>query len=207
MLLHGRGATAEGIVGLGAELGDSVAVVAPQAPAIGGVPQWYPASFLAPLAANQPWLDQALAAVGAAVAHLDAQGVPRERVAIGGFSQGACLGLEYVARAGGRWGAAFALSGALIGTGPGPADAATLRGAGGLFPDKAFDYEHTLDGTPVFIGCGDPDPHIPAARVERSARVLRDIGAETDARLYPGAGHTIVQDEVRAVRTLLHGIG
>ena len=207
VLLHGRGASPESIVPLARELGESLAVVAPRAPVIGGVPQWYPHPFLAPLDANAPWLGHALDAVADAVAALEAGGLPRARIAVGGFSQGACLGIEYLARAGGRWGGAFALSGALIGTGPGPGTATPLRGAGGRYPDKAFDYERRLDGTPVFLGCGDPDPHIPAARVERSAEVLRALGAETDARLYPGIGHTIVEDEVRAVRAMLDRIG
>ena len=203
VLLHGRGATADSILALGRELGDGLALVAPQAPAVGGVPQWYPHSFLAPLDANQPWLGRALDAVGRAVAHAEAGGVERARIAVGGFSQGACLGLEFVARAGGRWGGAFALSGALIGTGPGTGGAPALRGAGGLYPDKAFDYATDLEGTPVFLGCGDPDPHIPAARVRRSAAVLEALGAAVEARLSPGLGHTVSREEIDAVRDML----
>ena len=207
VLLHGRGATAESILALSAELGDGLAFLAPQAPTVGGMPQWYPHSFLAPLPANQPWLDRALAAVGAAVTHARAQGVPRERIVVGGFSQGACLALEAFARAGGRWGGAFALSGGLIGTGPGPDGAPALRGAGGAFPDKAFAYDGSLGGTPVFLGCGEPDPHIPAARVRRSAEVLASLGAVVDVRLYPGLGHTVAPEELAAVRAMLGPIG
>ena len=202
ILLHGRGASAPSILGLGRELGPDLALLAPQAPPIGGVPQWYPHSFLAPNEANEPHLGRALDAVAAAVAHAEAA-LPRARIAIGGFSQGACLGLEHLARTGGRWAAAFALSGGLIGTGPGPDATPGLRGAGGLYPDKAFAYGTRLDGTPVFLGCGDPDPHIPAARVRRSAEVLAELGADVDARLYPGLGHTVSHDELDAVRALL----
>ena len=197
VLLHGRGATAESILGLGAELGRSdLAYLAPQA--AGGA--WYPQSFLAPLDANEPWLSSAIEAVMAAVAEAH---VPGERVVLGGFSQGACLACEVAARHTGRWGGVVALSGGLIGTGPAPPAAPPLRALGRTFPDKAFDYGGSLAGVPAFLGCSDVDPHIPLARVERTAEVLGALGADVDLRVYPGFGHSVNADEVEAVRALL----
>ena len=200
VLVHGRGAGPEGILGLAdAVAPGDWAVLAPRA--AGG--SWYPRSFLAPLAANEPWLSSAVRAVMAAVAEAEAAGVPRERVVLGGFSQGACLALETAARHAGRWGGAFALSGALIGTGTGPADAPPVSGMGGAYPDKAFDYDGDLAGTPVLVAGSDVDPHIPLARMERSAEVLRDQGAAVDLRVYPGFGHAVNADEAEAVRAIV----
>ena len=217
VLLHGRGATAEGILGLGRELGRSdLALLAPQA--AGGA--WYPQSFLAPLEANEPWLSSAVRAATRAVAVAEAAGVPRERVVLAGFSQGACLACETVARhaGGGRWGGLVALSGGLIGTGPAPPaaappgaappgaappGAAPLRALGRTWADQAFDYAGSLAGVPAFVGCSDVDPHIPPARVERTAAVLRSLGADVDLRVYPGFGHAVNADEVDAARDLL----
>ena len=198
VLVHGRGDSAQGILQLAPEIGrPGLALLAPQAS--GGA--WYPSSFLAPIEANEPGLGSGIAAVLRAVAQAEAAGLSRDQIALGGFSQGACLALETAARHAGRWRAVFGLSGGLIGTGPGEGPA--LRGMGGIYPAKAFDYDGSLDGTPVFLGCSDVDPHIPLARVERTAEVLRDLGAEVDARVYPGFGHTVNADEVAAVRALL----
>ena len=200
VLVHGRGATAQSILGLGAELDrPDLAFLAPQA--AGGA--WYPHSFLAPVEANEPGLSSGIAAVLRAVEAAEAAGVERARVVLGGFSQGACLATETAARHATRWGGVVALSGGLIGTGPGPADAPPLRGMGGAYPDKAFDYGGALDGTPVFVGCSDVDPHIPLARVERTAAEFARLGAEVDLRVYPGFGHTVNRDEIEAVRALL----
>ena len=200
VLVHGRGARARDILALGAEVApDGIALLAPQAPGR----SWYPNSFLAPIDANEPSLSRGIAAVMNAVARAEGAGIARDRIAVGGFSQGACLALETVARHGGWWGGAFALSGALIGTGPGAEDDPPLRGMGGTFAEKAFDYPSRLAGTPVFLGCSDADPHIPLARVERSALVLRDLGAHVDARVYPDMGHTVNRDELDAVRAML----
>ena len=203
VLLHGRGATAPSILGLAPEIGrDGWAFLAPQA--AGGA--WYPNSFLAPLDANEPWLSSAVRAALAAVERAEAAGIAPERVVLGGFSQGACLALETAARHPGRWGGAFALSGGLIGTGPGPAQTPPLQGMGGRYPDKAFDYGGSLAGAPVFIGGSDVDPHIPSTRMERTADVFRQRGAAVDLRVYPGMGHTVVADELDAVRALLAGV-
>ena len=199
VLLHGRGATAEGILGLAAEFGRSdLAYLAPQAAGAA----WYPQSFLAPLDANEPWLSSAVEVVMAAVAEAEAH-VGRERVVLAGFSQGACLACETAARHAGRWGGVVALSGGLIGTGPAPPAAPPLRAMGRAFPDKAFDYDGSLAGVPAFLGCSDVDPHIPLARVERTAEVLAALGADVDARVYPGFGHSVNADELEAVRALL----
>ncbi len=200
VLVHGRGDSARGILGSATEVDrPDAAWLAPQA--AGGA--WYPHSFLAPLDANEPGLSSGIRAVLRAVGQAEAAGIPRERVVLAGFSQGACLAAETAARTGGRWGGVAVLSGGLLGTGPGPADAAHVSGMGGSYAEKAFDYDGSLDGTPVFVGCSDVDPHIPLARVERTAEVLRHLGAEVDARIYPGMGHTVSRDEIDAVRALL----
>ena len=196
LLVHGRGATPEGVLALAEALGRvDLAYLAPRA--AGG--SWYPHSFLAPLDANEPWLSSAVRAV---LATVEAAGVAQDRVVLGGFSQGACLALETAARQGGRWAGAFAWSGALIGTGPGSAGAPPLAGMGGRYADKAFDYPR-LDGTPVLIAGSDVDPHIPIARMRRSADVLRQRGAGVELRVTPGAGHAVGAGDLAAARRLL----
>ena len=203
VLVHGRGDSARGILGLARELDrPDLAYLAPQA--AGGA--WYPNSFLAPTEANEPGLSSGVRAVMAAVATAEAAGIPRARIVLGGFSQGACLASETAARNAGRWGGVFALSGGLIGTGPGAADAPRLAGMGGTYAEKAFDYDGDLAGTPVFLGCSDVDPHIPLQRVEKTADVFRQLGAEVDARVYPGFGHTVNTDEIEAVRVMLAAV-
>lgn len=183
VMLHGRGATAESILELVGPIGASgVAYLAPEA--TGG--QWYPHRFMEPIELNEPWLSSALALVGRVLEELAATGVPAERVVLLGFSQGACLALEYAARNGRRYGGVVGLSGGLIGP-----------------PGTGWDYTAALDGTPVFLGCSDVDFHIPRARVDESAEVLRGLGAEVEERIYPGMGHTVNQDEVDWVRGLL----
>lgn len=200
VLLHGRGATAEGILDLGRAFErPDLALLAPQA--AGGA--WYPDSFLAPLDANEPWLSSAVEAVVRTVALAEDAGVARDRVVLAGFSQGACLACEVAARHASRWGGVVALSGGLIGTGHAPPGAAPLRALGRAFADKAFDYDGSLEGVPVFVGCSDVDPHIPLARVERTAEVLAALGADVDLRVYPGFGHAVNADEVEAARALL----
>jgi predicted esterase len=190
VLLHGRGATAESILGLGAAVvgGDPrrrrVALLAPRAAGR----SWYPKSFLAPLADNEPWLSSALAAVGGLIADLAADGVPPERVVVAGFSQGACLALEFAARNPRRYGGVAGLTGGLIGP-----------------PGTPRDYPGSLAGTPVFLGAGDPDPHVPWARVEESAEALRRLGAVVTLRRYPGLPHTVDDDEIEALRALVDG--
>ena len=183
ILIHGRGASAEDILGLAHEFATTdVAFVAPQAAAS----TWYPYSFLSPITQNEPWLTSALAIVGGLVQSLADEGVASERVAILGFSQGACLTLEYAARNARRYAAVIGLSGGLIGP-----------------PGTPRTYTGSLDATPVFLGCSDVDPHIPVERVRESAAVLRTMKAEVDERIYRGMGHTVNSDEIVAVRALL----
>lgn len=183
ILIHGRGASAEDILGLAREFAaDDVAYLAPQA--AGNT--WYPYSFLAPLPQNEPWLTSALAVVGGLVQTLGEQGVPSEHVAILGFSQGACLALEFAARNARRYAAVIGLSGGLIGP-----------------PGTPRLYHGTLDATPVFLGCSDVDPHIPVERVRESAAVLRNMKGTVDERIYRGMGHTVNSDEIDAVSAML----
>ncbi len=192
ILVHGRGAGAADILALGREASpEALALLAPDADGA----TWYPHSFLAPLASNQPHLDGALAALGRAVAQAEAAGIPRERIALAGFSQGACLSLEFAARTGGRWGAVVALSGGLIGNGE--------DGSNKPPADKTFDYGTDLARTPVLLGCSDVDPHIPLSRVRRSALVFGDLGANVDERIYKNMGHAVNRDELDAMRALL----
>jgi predicted esterase len=183
IMVHGRGATAESILGLSGELaGSGFAYLAPQA--AGNT--WYPNRFLAPITSNEPWLSSALAAVAGVLEKVAAAGIPPERTLLLGFSQGACLVLEFAARNTRRYGGVVGLSGGLIG------------------PDGTpRDYSGSLDGTPVFLGCSDVDPHIPEERVHHSAEVLRRLGGVVTTRLYPNMGHTINQDEIEAVQEMM----
>jgi phospholipase/carboxylesterase len=187
LMLHGRGATARGILGLADELAHAaVAYRAPQA----ARRTWYPYSFLAPTERNEPGLSSALRVVGGALDGFAEAGFGPERVVLLGFSQGACLALEYVARHPQRYGGVAALSGGLIGP-----------------EDEPLAYDDgDLAGTPVFLGCSDQDPHIPLERVRDSEDVLRAMGASVTARIYPGMGHTVNEDEIKHVRALLDAL-
>jgi phospholipase/carboxylesterase len=187
VLLHGRGSNAEDMLGLTQEFGQrDIAYLAPEAPGH----TWYPYSFLAPLAQNEPHLSNALATVGATLDRLAQEGFAAARIALIGFSQGGCLGLEYVARNAKRYGAVAGLSAGLIGP-----------------PGTPRDYQGALAGTPVFLGCSDIDAHIPLARVHESRDVFEKLGAQVTERIYPGMGHTVNEDEVAHVTKLLAGIG
>jgi predicted esterase len=183
VLLHGRGATAESILTLVPALGvDDFAYLAPQA----GGNSWWPHSFLAPIPSNEPGITSAMLAVEGVLAHISASGISPDRTVLLGFSQGACLAAEFAARHARRYGGVAALSGGLIG------------------PDGTpRNYDGSLEGTPVFLGCSDIDTHIPADRVRLSAMVLERLGAAVTMRLYPGMGHTINDDELSAVRTIM----
>ena len=184
ILLHGRGASADDILGLAAEL--RVADVAFLAPEAAGS-TWYPKTFLAPLPENEPWLSSALSRIDTLVGQLrDQHGVPPERIGLLGFSQGACLTLEYVARQTAPYAAVVGLSGGVIGP-----------------PGTPRDDPGSLAGARAFLGCSDIDAHIPIDRVRESTTVYRRMGAEVDERIYPRMGHTVNQDEIEAVRALL----
>jgi len=187
VMVHGRGATAESILELRHEFENpDLAYVAPQAAGY----TWYPYSFMAPMERNEPGLSSALARLGEVLAGLEAAGITPERTILLGFSQGACLALEFAARNARRYAAVVGLSGGLIGP-----------------PGTPRDYPGSFDGTPVFLGCSDRDPHIPRERVDESAEVLRRMGAEVTERIYPAMGHTVNEDEMEFVRGLVAGVG
>jgi predicted esterase len=186
VMVHGRGATAESILELRHEFENpELAYVAPQAAGY----TWYPYSFMAPMERNEPGLSSALARIGEVLAELEARGVPPERTILLGFSQGACLALEFAARNARRYAAVVGLSGGLIGP-----------------PGTPREYPGSFEGTPVFLGCSDRDPHIPRERVDESAEVLRRMGAEVTERIYPAMGHTVNADEMELVRGLVAGV-
>lgn len=186
VMAHGRGASAEDILSL-ADVLDVMgfALLAPQAAGF----QWYPYPFTAPMEQNEPYLSSALTKLGSVLAQVAEAGIPPERTVLLGFSQGACLSLEYIARNAQRYGGVAGLSGALIGP-----------------DDTPRDYPGSLAGTPIFLGCSDVDPHIPAARVRESASVLERLGAQVTMRLYPGLGHTVSRDEADAVNKMLAAV-
>jgi predicted esterase len=182
VLVHGRGATPESILTLADDVPHDLGFtfVAPGASASTNHPRsWYPHSFLAPVDTNEPGLSSGLAKIEKAVRELEAHGVARHDIMLVGFSQGACLAVEYAARHARRWGGIAALTGGLIGERVARGD-----GAGGF------------DGTPIFLGCSDSDPHVPLWRVDETEDILRGMGAHVEKRIYPGMPHTIIRDEL-----------
>lgn len=185
ILVHGRGASAEDIMTVGAELQQpGFAYLAPQA--AGNA--WYPNPFTAPIESNEPYLSAALEMLAGLVKQVEAS-VPAANIVLLGFSQGACLSLEFAARNARRYGAVIGLSGGLIGPEGTPRD-----------------YSGTFQGTPVFLGCSDVDPHIPKERVLGSGAVFELLGADVTVRLYPGMAHTVSLDEIVAVQAILQTI-
>jgi len=186
ILVHGRGATARSIVQMGQEVHrEGVALLAPQA----ARNTWYPNSFLAPVEQNEPGRSSGLAAIDDAVERAAGAGIDRERVLLLGFSQGACLASEYVARNPRRYGGLAALSGGLIGESV-----------------DSTSYEGDIEGTPVFVGCSDVDPHIPLERVEATAEAFERLQGDVDKRIYEGMGHGVNDDELDAVDELVAGL-
>jgi predicted esterase len=185
-MVHGRGATAESILTLVPALtADGFAFLAPQA--AGNT--WYPNSFLAPIPSNEPGIASGISAIADVIAAVSDAGIPLSRTMLLGFSQGACLSLEYAARNASRYGGLACLSGGLIGPD------GTLR-----------NYSGSFDGTPAFLGCSDVDGHIPALRVTESASVLRHMGANVTMKLYPGMGHLVNEDEIAAVNAMMEEV-
>ena len=183
VMIHGRGATAESILTLLPALNvPGFAYLAPQA---SGNTR-YPHSFMAPIESNEPGISSGMQAIEDLLSRVEAAGVPRERTMLLGFSQGACLALEYTARHAQLYGGVAGLSGGLIGPEGTPRN-----------------YPGSLDGTPVFLGCSDVDSHIPAARVRETAEVLSRLGGRVTMRLYPGMGHLINEDEIATVRKMM----
>lgn len=183
LMVHGRGAKAEDILSLAEQFAQpGFAYLAPQA--AGNT--WYPNRFLVPLEENEPWLSSALELVGDVMKQIVAASIPAERTILLGFSQGACLTLEFAARNAQRYGGVVGLSGALIG------------------PDDApRDYPGSLAGTPVFLGCSDVDFHVPKERVEETAKVMQNLGGDVTERLYPNMDHTVNYDETEFVREMM----
>jgi phospholipase/carboxylesterase len=183
LLIHGRGATAESMLALADELDlPDVALIAPQA----ANRTWYPYSFMAPIQQNEPNLTSALRLVKELVEQVMERGFATEQIALLGFSQGACLATTFAARHPHRYGGVFGLSGGLIGP-----------------EDTPFDYDGSMEGTPVFLGCSDRDPHIPQSRVDETAEVFRTLGADVTKRIYEGMGHTVNRDEIAFVQETL----
>jgi phospholipase/carboxylesterase len=183
ILLHGRGATAEDILGLEREFRrPDLAYLAPQA----AEHTWYPNSFLAPIDKNEPWLTSALDKVRTIVDEIALAGISHDKIVLAGFSQGACLASEFVARSGVQYGGLIAFTGGLIGP-----LGTELR------------YSGKLKGMPVFLGSGDPDAHVPWQRVQESGAIFSEMGGEVTIRRYPGMGHTINQEEILEARRVL----
>ena len=186
VLVHGRGATARGIINtMGRLHRPGVALLAPQA----ARNTWYPNSFLEPVERNEPYRSSGLDAIGAAIETANDAGIPTERTMVIGFSQGACLGSEFIARNPTRYGGAVSFSGGLIGE--------TV---------DHDDYAGDLEETPYFIGCSDVDPHIPLERVNLTAELLDELGADVEKRLYEGMGHGVNEDEIEYVSGMVDSL-
>lgn len=183
ILVHGRGAAAADILELADYLPHPEMVyLAPQAQGN----TWYPYSFLYPMEQNEPGLSSGLQRLAELVAEVEAAGIPTHRIILAGFSQGACLASEFMARNARRYGGLLAFSGGLIGP-----------------PGTARNYAGSLEGTPVFLGCSDVDFHIPKERVQETAELFTRLGADVTMRLYPGMAHTIIQDEIDAANKIV----
>jgi len=186
VMIHGRGGRAEDILTLVPMLDrEDFVYLAPQA----ADNTWYPYSFLAPIHQNEPGITSGMQVIRDLLDEIAAAGIPAERTMLLGFSQGACLSLEFSARHARRYGGIACLSGGLIG------------------PDGTpRDYPGSMDATPVFLGCSDVDPHIPKERVELSAKVMGELGADVTMRIYPGLGHVVNEDEREQVRSMMAAI-
>ena len=183
IMLHGRGANAEDILGLAEHLNvKDFALIAPQAKDN----SWYPYSFLSPLSQNEPWLSSALSMLGELVDDLKLQNFSTEHIYFAGFSQGACLTLEFVTRNATKYGGVAAFTGGLIGD-----------------RINALNYKGDFQNTPIFIGSSNPDPHVPVERVTASEKILKDMHADVTAKLYNNMGHTISLDEINEANKLV----
>lgn len=183
ILLHGRGSTAEDILELHSHLPlDDFALIAPQATN----QTWYPYSFLAPVEENEPWLSSALDLLGEIVKDLMKKGFDSREIYLLGFSQGACLCLEFATRNASKYGGITAFTGGLIGE--------TL---------DSENYSGDFEATPVFIGTGDPDSHVPVGRVKRTAEILNNMNADVSVKIYENRPHTISENELELARDLI----
>jgi predicted esterase len=186
ILIHGRGATAPSIL----ELADALyhpgmAYLAPQAANY----TWYPYSFLSPISQNEPGITSGLNKIGELVQQVEEAGIPRSKIIIAGFSQGACLASEYIARNPDRYGGLLAFSGGVIGP-----------------PGMERNDSGDLEQTPVFLGCSDVDPHIPLRRVEETADIFTRLNAQVNKQIYPNMPHTIIQDEIDEAMKIVESI-
>ncbi len=185
ILLHGRGGTAQGIISLAQEFDlKDIAIYAPQA----ANQSWYPYSFMAPNEQNQPALDSAVEVVSGLIDEIIASGLPASKIYIAGFSQGACLTLEVIARNAQRFGGAVAFTGGLIG------------------PEIDLSkYKGDFAGTPVLITTGNPDPHVPLSRVQESEVVLKNLNADIHVEVFNGRPHTIIAKEIELANKYVFG--
>jgi predicted esterase len=182
IMVHGRGAGPENILDLVPALGQSnVTYLAPAA----ANRTWYPYSFMADIAKNEPHLSSALSVLAAMVEQVESAGIARDRIVMLGFSQGACLTTEFAIRNASRFGGIVAFSGGAIGP-----------------PGTTWNESGRFDGTPVFFGCSDVDAHVPADRVRESAEVCARMGADVATRIYPGLGHLVNDDEIASAQAL-----
>jgi len=183
IMLHGRGASAESIITLADHLNlKDAAIYAPQA----SNHSWYPYSFMAPVESNQPALDSALVLIQETIEEIIKDGIPSNKIYFLGFSQGACLSLEYTARNASRYGGIIAYTGGLIGQTLDPSN-----------------YKGDFAGTPILITTGDPDPHVPLSRVEESIRLIQSLGADVTSRVYQGRPHTVQMEEIKLANELI----
>ena len=186
VLVHGRNAGPANILDLVPRLArPDVTYLAPAAAGR----TWYPFSFMADMASNEPGLSSGLAALAALVARIEAAGIPRSRVVLLGFSQGACLTAEFAVRHASRFGGVVIFSGGVIGP-----------------PGTTWEYGGSFDGTPAFFGCSDRDSHVPETRVRESAALFARMGATVTTRIYPGMGHLVNDDEIACAQALLDSV-
>jgi len=186
IMIHGRGATAQSILALSGEFGtQNVAYLAPQADSN----TWYPYSFLSPIEMNEPGITSGLAKIDSLINDLISKGFSTDKIFLLGFSQGACLTLEYVARNPAKFGGVIGLSGGLIGP-----------------PGTPRNYRGNFDKTEIFLGCSNVDPHIPIERVDETEKVFLEMNANVTKRIYKGMGHTVNQDEINFITSLLKGV-
>jgi predicted esterase len=186
ILLHGRGSSAEDILGLARSFYDErIAFLAPQA----ANHAWYPYSFLAPVERNEPWLSSAIAKVGSLIEGSVVAGILCSRIVVCGFSQGACLATEFTARHAAHYGALIAFTGGLVGP-----------------SDLELQHDGSLAGTRALFSSGDPDPHVPWSRVEASARELERMGAQVELVRHTGRPHTILDKELELARSLIFSL-
>ena len=186
IMLHGRSGSAEDILSLAEYLNvKDFTLLAPQA----SNNTWYPYSFLAPPQQNEPWLSSALDLLKELLNDLYSQGIPSQLIYFAGFSQGACLTLEFVARNADKYGGVVAFTGGLIG-------------------DKIYseNYKGDFQGTPIFIGTSNPDQHVPVERVYATANILKNMNAAVTEKVYNNMGHTIIQDEIDNANTLVFNV-